>query len=167
MNITPWIQLVIKNDISDGHVEWVDLPGDDVYLQSEVTGTLCNIVRKVGIDVSGIRFVLKPKWLGSDTLDEYAWDELNMWNHEHKTLWGYIVSNNKFRLCGMGEPLCLYFYKTFVHYAIMAHVGTTGSFPMMLKGVNRGLLDGEERNWYDSSGYPNEFLRGNLLACFK
>lgn len=167
MNITPWVQMVIKKDLDDGDDQWFDIAGDTVYLESEATGSLCNYIRRIGVGVKGVSFILKPKLFGGDKTDEYAWDELDMWNHEKKTLHGYIISNNRFRLMGMDEALCLSMYSIFIRSSIMAFVGTRGQFPTMFKGVNPGLITGNEKSWYDSNGYPNEYLLSNLLSSFQ
>jgi hypothetical protein len=165
MNITPWVRQLIKDDIPiDKYIEWVDLPGDSVWLESESTGILGNSVRRVGFKLAGISFILMPKWSGSDILEEFAWDELNVWNHEKTILFGHMVTNNMFRLGGMNEPGCLAFYKEFITYSIGPHLQVYGSFPIMLKGVNRGLLSERETKYYDDNGYPNQPHRALYLG---
>lgn len=164
MNITPWVELVIKKSLDENDDQWIDLAEDSVFLESLMTGSIPKSIRKIQLGLKGVCFVFKPTWVGSDRPDEYAWDEIDFWNHEKKTLYGHVITSSKFRLSGMDDSSCRLMYYSLVRYSIMAHVAVSGAFPTMLKGVNYGLLSESEKPFYDANGYPTEYLKANLLA---
>jgi hypothetical protein len=158
MNITPWVQFLVRNGLSDAGAFETNFFNnqENGYGVQVSSGEWFGYreLKDLSTGSGGIRIVTSRTYLGTRE-NAYAWDELNGWNHE-KGMMGYYISCNNFELSALNANACMAWYNYFVYMTCIAHVLTKKSLPMLCKGVNIGFLEPEERKLYDANGFPTE-----------
>jgi hypothetical protein len=166
MNITPWIQFLIKDGIEQEWSTWFDCKTGGYGIKIKSNDWIgYRDLHELKVSEYGIAFVTGRTYFG-ERRNEYAWDELFGWNYE-RGAGGYYFNCNFFEISALSDSACMVWFNLCVYFCCVAHVATRGQFPGLCKGVNLGFMDEKERGLYDSNGFPNGTFRQQYTSGWR